>query len=95
METHAARRAHVLLVNNMPLIKDVTVTYPDGTSDSGFVRQAGGNGDRIVLCRHSVVGNADPYRSSQRPPPAPRRGLRRSLPRQIAVIGSSDANAGG
>ena len=52
------------MVNNITQVKDVTVTWQDGSQDSGFVTHAGtsANGsDRVELCRHTALRNEDPH----------------------------------
>ena len=39
-----------------------TAHNPNGQSDSGFVKHAGGDmQDRITLCRHTALRNEDPF----------------------------------
>ena len=63
MDATNARKLYAFLVNNITQVKDVTVTWQDGSQDSGFVHHAGtsANGsDLVILCRHSALRNQDP-----------------------------------
>lgn len=63
MDTATSKQAAAYAFSHFQQIKDVAVTYLDGTTISGFLSDAQLTdwSPRIVLCKHSVGRNESPH----------------------------------